>query len=290
MGADAFWSTHVFVLVSPDTIRRGLAGALADRLRHEGFTPVAGRLVRTTPEMIDELYAEVIAGQWRTWQYRLVDLAFAAGPTLAMICRYTGDAADPHALMRVRKGHSSPQQCPPGTIRHDFGAMNTILGVMHASDNPAESATDAAVFGLSESDAGVDGGPVDQLCALTVGRQPESRDYEAVLADVRAKCLLAAWPDLPDPLRYKLRAEFPVPAALGAADAGGRLAALLDGELPDAFVEVVGCEFTPQWRVEHRGVQVFATLHRHGVELDTWERLVLETSLHFPSVRRGRAA
>jgi nucleoside diphosphate kinase len=282
----SFWDDHVFVLASPDALRRGLSALLIGRLRQEGFVPVAGRLVRTRPEMIDELYADVIAGQWQTWRYRLVDRAFELGPCLAMLCRYHGRAGDPHAVLRERKGDSQPHLAQPGTIRKDLGAINSILGVMHSSDEPEQSRKDSAVYGLSETDDFTADQDVDYLGELSVPAAPEKRDYEAVLADVRARVLASLWHRLPGPLHHKLRAEFQGSSCLAAMDAGSTLRGLLGGVLPDDILTVLGCEFTPQWREDNPGIDVFGLLRRQDTELDSWERLVLETSLYFPSVRR----
>lgn len=286
----AFWSRHVFVLASPDALRRGLSRRLVARLRREGFAPVAGRLVRTRPEMIDDLYADVIAGQWQTWRYRLVDRAFAIGPTLAMLCEYRGDRDDPHRMLSEAKGSSNPERAKPGTIRKEFGAINSVLGLMHSSDDAEESRKDAAVYGLAESDAVLAGAEVDYLSELCVPAIPETRGYDAVLTDLRARILAASWHRLPGTLLEKLRAEFGGNAGLGEPDAGGRLHAMTYGALPRETTDILCCEFTPQWREENRHVEVFELISQHGIELDSWERLVLETALFFPSVRWSRAA
>ncbi|HYS42146.1 MAG TPA: nucleoside-diphosphate kinase [Pseudonocardiaceae bacterium] len=293
MSASSFWSTHVFVLASPDALLRGLGLPLVQRLRREGFAPVAGKLVRTTPDMIDALYADVIAGSWQTWRYRLVDLSFAVGPTLALICRYTGPVDDPHELMRQRKGSSHPHLSAEGTIRRHFGAINNVLGIMHASDGSAESEKDSSIFGLTESDAITDRPLareyVDYLAELSCPVLPENRGYLGVLAGVRARILLSTLPELPRELVGKVRSEFGQPAELAADDAGNRLSALLTESLPEALLEALTCEFTPEWREEHPRSRLWEVLHRYGVALDAWERLVLDTSLYFPSVRTHTA-
>lgn len=293
MNRSSFWSSHVFVLASPDALLRGLGLPLVRRLRREGFRPVAGRLTRTTPDMIDELYAEVIAGSWQTWRYRLVDLSFSVGPTLAMICRYTGRADDLHELMRLRKGSSHPHLAAKGTIRRDFGAINNVLGIMHASDGSAESERDSSIFGLTESDVGADPlaeEQIDYLAELSCPAQPETRGFLGVVAGVRTRILLSALPDLPRDLLAKVRSELPRSPDLAADDAGSRLSALLAGALPEPVLDALTCEFTPEWREAHPRARLWEALHRQGVALDSWERLVLDTSLYFPSVRAHTTA
>lgn len=288
--ASSFWSRHVFVLASPDALRRGLSKRLVARLRSEGFAPVAGRLVRTRPEMIDDLYADVIAGQWQTWRYRLVDRLFAIGPTLAMLCEHRGESGDPHALLKKAKGSSDPERALPGTIRREFGAINSILGLMHASDDPEESRKDATVYGLAESDAVLAGGEVDYLSEFCMPTVPETRGYDTVLADLRARILAASWHRIPVTVLEKLRAEFADNGSFGEEGAGSRLRELAAESLPSDTTDILCCEFTPQWREENRQVEVFELIGKHGIELDSWERVVLETSLFFPSVRGTSAA
>ncbi|MGH8933773.1 MAG: nucleoside-diphosphate kinase, partial [Egibacteraceae bacterium] len=197
-----FWSRHAFVLLSPDTLRRGLQTAVVERLAREGFAPVAGRVVQADPEMIDDLYADVIAGQWQTWRYRLVDDLFSSGPCLALLCRF--DREGGHAALARRKGHQHPHLAEPGTIRSDFRAVNSILGLIHSADGPEESRREAAVFGLSEQDA-TGGDALALMCALSGSALPERRGFDDVLAGVRGRVLLAALHDLPAGLADRLR-------------------------------------------------------------------------------------
>ena len=280
----------MFALATPDALVRGLGPAFVRRLRAEGLTPVAARLTTTDSEMLDEMYADLIAGQWQTWRYRLIDDVFALGPTLALLCRYDGDREDPHAFIGARKGHHHPHLAAVGTMRKDFGSINSILSVMHASDSPREALHDATVYGLSEANVIADDGKaaahIDYLAALTRPACPEQRDFDAVLADVRARLLLAVDHRVTGPAHDALVAEFPVPDLLARPDAGKRLAALLAGLVGDDVQHVLQCDFDPDSRAVWRASDLFDVLRRYGVDLDSWERIVLETSLYFPPVRR----
>lgn len=287
MSGPDFWDHHAFVLIGADAVQRGLAGRLLQRLDQEGFAPVAGRVVTPDPEMIDDLYADLIAGQWQTWRYRLVDAAFKLGPAIALICHFTTVHERPYDRLQEIKGYQHPADADPGTIRRDLGAINAVLNLLHTADGPAESAREARVFGLTESDAAATGHHDSRqhlryLAALAQPPLPEQRDFARTLAGVRAKVLASVWPEIGLDLRASLVAEFPDPLALGATSAGGRLEKLLAGVLPDDQVEVVRCDFTPQWRERLRFGAALARLGRQGIALDGWERLVLMTSLQFP--------
>jgi nucleoside diphosphate kinase len=288
-----FWHRHVFVLLSSDAAYRGLHGELVGRLRKEGFPPVAARVINAHPELVDDLYADLIAGQWQTWRYRLVDAVLALGPAMALICRYDGDGDAPHELLAERKGYQHPEQAEPGTLRRDFGAINSIVGLMHSSDGPAESQREAAVFGLLPCQVTEDpdrAAEIDYLCQLTTPHAPERRDFDDVLAAVRIRIVASIWDSLDSGTRAGIRASFPHAPGMGVVAAGGRLAELLDGQVPAELLEIIRCEFEPPWRDSMRMGSVENVLRRGGVMLDQWERLVLESSLHFPPLRVSRGA
>ncbi|MDQ2837807.1 MAG: hypothetical protein M3Y42_18220 [Actinomycetota bacterium] len=294
MSSATFWDRHVFVLATPDAILRGIQGEFVQRLRDEGFPPVAANLTLSDSDMIDELYVDVIAGHWETWRYRMIDDAFNLAPCLALICRYDGDSDDPHAVMRALKGHQHPARTVPGELRRDFGAVNSIIGVMHASDNPDESEKDARIFGLSAADA--DSGDavaerIELLCALTTPVSPELRDFDAVLGQLRASIAVANLGRLSDPSTIGQLAKLldgRDPAVLAAPGAGTELVELCRGRIPDDLLDVLGCDFTETTRENRRGADLFATIRRHGIDIDDWQRVVLESSLYFePERRRG---
>ncbi len=298
-----FWDRHVFVLLTPDALLRGIQREFVQRLILEGFPPVAANLVLANSDMIDELYADVIAGHWETWRYRMIDDAFALAPCLGFICRYDGSEPDPHVAMRLKKGHQHPARTVPGELRRDFGAVNSIVGVMHASDNPAESEKDAGIFGLTAADVvaeSADSGAsvasvaerIELLCALTTPASPELRDFDAVLGQLRADIVVAFLPRLGDPKAISRLAGLlgadGSPAALAAPGAGPELVDLCAEVLPSDLLDVLGCEFTETTRAGRRGADLFATIRRHGIEVDPWQRVVLESSLYFePERRRG---
>ncbi len=288
-----FWDRHVFVLLTPDALLRGIQRDFVRRLIAEGFTPVAANLVQANSDMIDELYADVIAGQWETWRYRMIDDAFSLAPCLGLICRYDGPEDNPHAVMKGKKGHQHPARTVPGEIRRDFNAVNSIIGVMHASDNPAESESDAAIFGLTADSAstGTDvGRRIELLCALSTPASPERRDFDAVLGQLRADILIAFLPQLAETRAVEeltaLLGPNGEPAALAAV--GPALVRLAEGVLPPDLLDVLGCEFTESGRDGRRGADLFNTIRRYGIEIDRWQRVVLESSLYFEPARRSR--
>jgi hypothetical protein len=198
-------------------------------------------------------------------------------------------------VMRQLQGHQHPAKTSDGELRHDFGAVNSILGVMHASDNPTESEKDALIFGLTPSDVGPVGERIDLLCALTTPVSPEHRDFDAVLGQLRAAILVAFLPRVGDPATVQRLRNIvgragsladADPATLAAPGAGTALAQLCAGRIPDDLLQVLACEFTETTRGHWRWAELFGTIRRHGLELDRWQRVVLESSLYFEPERR----
>ena len=174
-----------------------------------------------------------------------------------------------------------------------LAAINSIVGLMHSSDGPPESEREAAVFGLTPEQAGEDqdqAAEIDFLCQLTTPHAPEQRDFDQVLAAVRVRAVAAVWDDLGGGTRRGIREAFPLVQGMGDVGAGDRLAGLLDGRAAPELLDVIRCEFEPPWRDRMRMGQVENVLRRHGVALDRWERVVLESSLHFPPLRASRGA
>ncbi|MFF7361537.1 nucleoside-diphosphate kinase [Streptomyces sp. NPDC008125] len=294
-----FWSRHVFVLFSSDAVYRGVHADMVKRLRKEGFPPVAARALHADPELIDDLYADLIAGQWQTWRYRLVDAVLTLGPAIALICRYEGNAGSrpddsAHDVLARRKGYQHPEQAEHGTLRRDFGAVNSIVGLMHSSDGPVESAREAAIFGLTAADAAADpevaATEIDYLCQVITPHTPEHRDFDQVLAAVRTRVVAALWEGLPVQVRHRVRDRFPETARLGDVGAGGELAALLAGHAAEPLRSFLSCEFEPSAAGGTRMSVADQVLRGSGVVLDAWERVVLESSLHFQPLRASRQA
>lgn len=282
------WNDHVFVLMTPDTLVRGLQLQLFQRLLQEGIIPVAAKLSDTDAEMIDELYRDVIAGNWQTWRYRLIEDAFALGPSLAMICRCI-DQDQPHAYVKSRKGNQHPHLMNDGQIRRDFGAINAVLGIFHASDNPEESRKDALVFGLTSADVYQDEAEchrrIEQLCRLTTPLVPETRDFDGALKQLRAAILTSFWDELDYVAHNEIEEIMNLAGGLASEGAGTKLAYLARGAMPEELLQVLRYEFTPEAERAGRLSGVLNCIKRQGIKMDSWQHLVLESSCYFPPAR-----
>jgi nucleoside diphosphate kinase len=282
--SDVDWDRTAFGLICPDAIVRHLGGSIARRLAGNGFVPLAWKCFWHRPDGLDAYYERNITEVWHGYLYRLADRVFAFGPTIALLVQDWApvDGLTSHQRLRAVKGSSEPAKAAAGTIRGDFGSINVSLGLVHSSDSAAESRRETEAFvGRNGFVAGQD--PADLYALLGVlerVRPAEQRQYDDVLAGLRARIVAVLWGELPVPAREladKLRAGGA--AALAAPGAGAQLADLLPaGGHP--LEAVLRCEFMP----DQPGVDIDrarALLRAYGTDLDPWEDLVLATSMRF---------
>lgn len=284
--SDVDWDTTVFGLICPDAIARHLAGPIARRIADEGFAPLAWKCFWHRPSGIDAYFERNITQVWRAYIYRLADRVFDSGPTIAVLWRDvrpagSNDSRGSHGRLRELKGSSEPAKTKPGTIRGDLGSINVSLGLMHSADSAADSRREAEVFvGRHEFPAGQDPAELPALLSMLEAIRPaELRGFDEVLAGLRARIIGVLWPELPVEAREladKLRACGV--AALAAAGAGAQLADHLPANHP--LGPVLRCDFVegaPGVDIDRAG----ALLRAYGSDLDTWEDLVLATSMRF---------
>jgi nucleoside-diphosphate kinase len=115
-----------FVLIKPDAVRRGLAGAIIGRFESKGLTIVAMELRQMTGDLADQLYAEHVERPF----YPPLRLFVTSGPSVAMGVE-GDDAID---VVRTLNGATDGRKAAPGTIRGDF-ALSNRENMVHGSDS-----------------------------------------------------------------------------------------------------------------------------------------------------------
>jgi nucleoside-diphosphate kinase len=125
------------VLIKPDAVRRGLAGAIINRFESKGLTIVTMELRQITGDVADELYAEHLERPF----YPPLRLFITSGPSVAMIVE--GDQAVD--VVRTLNGATDARQAEPGTIRGDFGLSNRE-NLVHGSDSLESAKREIAIF------------------------------------------------------------------------------------------------------------------------------------------------
>ena len=125
------------VLIKPDAVRRGLAGAIINRFESKGLTIVAMELRQITGEVADQLYAEHLERPF----YPPLRLFITSGPLVAMIVE--GDEAVD--VVRALNGATDARKAEPGTIRGDFGLSNRE-NLVHGSDSLESAKREIGIF------------------------------------------------------------------------------------------------------------------------------------------------
>lgn len=116
---------RTLILIKPDAMERRLAGRIIGRFEDKGLSIVGMKLLRTTPELSRQHYAEHVNKPF----YPLVEKFITSGPVIALVA----EGPDAITVVRAMLGSTNGRQAAPGTIRGDFG-MSRQMNLVHASD------------------------------------------------------------------------------------------------------------------------------------------------------------
>jgi nucleoside-diphosphate kinase len=125
------------VLIKPDAVGRGLAGAIISRFESKGLTIVVMELRQITGELADQLYAEHIEREF----YPPLRLFITSGPSVAMVV----DGDEAVDVVRLVNGATDGRKAAPGTIRGDF-ALSNRENLVHGSDSLESAKREIALF------------------------------------------------------------------------------------------------------------------------------------------------
>ena len=137
------------ILLKPDALERGLAGAILARFEAAGMRIENCRYLRPTLQQLETHYADLKGRNPRAFERTTVTLQNK--PFVAIIL------SGRNAILKVRAltGPTDPLKAPAGTIRGDFGndtiekadAENrTTSNLIHAADSEASVAHESAVW------------------------------------------------------------------------------------------------------------------------------------------------
>jgi nucleoside-diphosphate kinase len=128
---------QTLVLVKPDGVQRGLAGAVISRLERRGLKLVGMKLMRVEESLAKQHYGEHVD---RPFFPGLVSF-ITSGPIVAMA--WEGENAI--GLARQTMGATNPVDAAPGTIRGDLG-VNIGRNLVHGSDSPDSAQRELDLF------------------------------------------------------------------------------------------------------------------------------------------------
>jgi nucleoside-diphosphate kinase len=125
------------VLVKPDAMERGLAGAIIARLQAEGLKLIGLKMLHMDNALGERHYA---VHKGKPFFEPLLKY-MTSGPIAA--AAFEGE----NAVERIRKlmGATDPAKAAPGTIRKDYG-LDLQRNSIHGSDSAENGAKEVALF------------------------------------------------------------------------------------------------------------------------------------------------
>ncbi len=125
------------IIFKPDCMEKGLVGTVLARFEKAGFSLVAAKLMRLTPQLLRDHYAHVASKPF----YPEIEAFMSSRPVL--VVALAGD----NIVQKVRDllGPTDSRKAPKGTIRGDFGT-EMMKNVVHASDSDENARAEVARF------------------------------------------------------------------------------------------------------------------------------------------------
>ncbi|MBX9792411.1 MAG: nucleoside-diphosphate kinase [Pirellulales bacterium] len=128
---------RTLILLKPDCVQRRLIGRILTRFEDKGFNIVALRLMKITPELSKQHYAEHVSKPF----YPNLEKFITGGPIVAAIV----EGLEVIRVVREMLGATSGLKAQPGTIRGDFSSSRQ-MNLVHASDGPEAAAREIALY------------------------------------------------------------------------------------------------------------------------------------------------
>ena len=132
---------RTLILLKPDCIQRRLAGRVLSRFEDKGFNIVALKMMRITPALAKQHYAEHVEKGW----YPTLEKFITGGPIVAAIV----EGLESIRVVREMLGATSGLKAAAGTIRGDFSSSRQ-MNLVHASDGPEAAKREIALYFKSE--------------------------------------------------------------------------------------------------------------------------------------------
>jgi len=118
---------RTLVLLKPDCVQRRLVGRVLGRFEDKGFNVIAMKMIRITPELARQHYAEHVEKPF----YPGLEAFITGAPVVALIL----EGLEAIRVTRELLGATSGLKAEAGTIRGDFSSSRQ-MNLVHASDGP----------------------------------------------------------------------------------------------------------------------------------------------------------
>ena len=130
-------SQRTLLALKPDTVQRGLIGALLGRFEQRGFKVVGLKMLRPSRQLAESHYEEHRGKAF----YERACTFIASGPLVAAVLEGRGVIGATRAMI----GGTEPLECAPGTIRFDYGA-HWRRNLVHGSDSETAAAREIPLW------------------------------------------------------------------------------------------------------------------------------------------------
>ena len=118
---------RTLILLKPDCVQRRLMGHVLSRFENKGLNIIAMKMLRVTPELAAEHYAEHVEKPF----YPGLAAFITGAPVVAMVI----EGREAIRVVREMLGATSGLEASAGTIRGDLSSSRQ-MNLVHASDGP----------------------------------------------------------------------------------------------------------------------------------------------------------
>jgi nucleoside-diphosphate kinase len=128
---------RTLVLFKPDAVQRRLCGRLLARIEERGLQIVGLKMLRVTPELSREHYAEHVSKPF----YPQLEEFITSAPVVALVV----EGPEAVKVLRDMMGPTNGRNAPPGTFRGDYG-VSRQMNLVHGSDGPEAAKREIAIY------------------------------------------------------------------------------------------------------------------------------------------------
>lgn len=128
---------RTLVLLKPDCVQRRLMGSVLSRFEDKGLNIIAMKLMRVTPDLARQHYAEHIEKPF----YPGLEAFITGAPIVAMVI----EGIEVIRVVREMVGATNGRNAASGTIRGDL-SNSAQMNLVHASDGPESSEREIALY------------------------------------------------------------------------------------------------------------------------------------------------
>tara|TARA_R110002049_G_scaffold305056_3_gene501109 strand:- start:67958 stop:68431 length:474 start_codon:yes stop_codon:yes gene_type:complete len=125
------------VLCKPDAVQRRLVGEVISRFESKGLNIVAMKMLKVTPELSKQHYAEHVDKPF----YKSLEDFITSAPVVALAV----EGLEAITVIRDMLGATSGLKAAAGTIRGDFSSSRQ-MNLVHASDGPEAAARELSLY------------------------------------------------------------------------------------------------------------------------------------------------